>query len=39
MRTMAAVLALIVVAGSEPARLFKAIIDSVIALLRFFHLA
>jgi hypothetical protein len=38
MRTQALVLVLIVIAASEPARLFRTIVDGVVALLRCFKL-
>lgn len=38
MRTQALVLVLIVIAASEPARLFKAAVDGVVDLLRCFKL-
>ena len=38
MRTQAFVLVLIVIAGSEPARIFKTVVNGVVALLRCFKL-
>lgn len=38
MRTQALVLVLIVIAASEPARIFKTIVDGVVALLQCFKL-
>lgn len=38
MRTQALVLVLIVIAASEPAQLFKAVVSGVVALLRCFKI-